>query len=304
MRRVPVVLCIGASFFALNAFPANAGTHRSAFAPPSVRLTPPDEAAASPLLTPPSLFGSGLFAQRVIEEDEEEKRKAAAQREQKPLRKKNPWVAMALGAAVPGAGHVYVKGPGLTSFLYAGAEVASWLLKYTWNKDGNDKIDEYEDYAWRGDLKYTPDDEYEWTPDPDEGHWSWTRWRTQRGLPGGCQEGMPWDEADSLLVHFWHDNRHEFFEDIGKYDRYDCGWMQASFRTTYVSMRDEANDLLGRARTMSQVILLNHLASGIHAFFVAKGHNRQVQPATQIDWDIRPDADGGMRAQLLVRRRF
>jgi hypothetical protein len=107
-----------------------------------------------------------------------------------------------------------------------------------------------------------------------------------------------------MLVQFWFNNRGEFYEDIGKYDKYACGWLDPGFRAKYLSMRNEANDLYDRSRMMKQVVLLNHVGSALHAFFIAKRHNRRLEPRTELRWDVSPDPGGALRAQLSVFRKF
>ncbi len=302
--RIAFLAAAAGSFCVFGIASANVVVERSSLTPPDAsRVTwgavPPTLPAATP-----TLFGSGIFAQRVIEEEEKRKKEEEARKEVKPRRPKSPWLAMALSAAVPGAGQFYVKGPNVMTFASVGVEAAGWLLKESWESDGHDKEQEYRDYAWIGQLARTPGGVYEAEIVREDGHWSWEQWRRDRGTECHGGENEDYEAADSVLVSFWFENRHEFYEDIGKYNRYDCGWYSPEYRQTYLSKRDEANDLLGRASTMSQVILLNHLASAVHAFFVAKSHNRHVVPETEINWDIGPEEGGGLRAQLLVRKHF
>ena len=112
-------------------------------------------------------------------------------------------------------------------------------------------------------------------------------------------------ETDSMLVDFYFNNRREFYEDIGKYDKYQCGWFSPDLRARYRTMRGEANDLLEQSRQMSQVILLNHLVSSVHAYFSARSHNKQIDAVeSDLRLDFAPDDDGGLRANLVYRREF
>lgn len=256
-----------------------------------------------------SLFGTGLLAQRVLDDDELMPKK---DEEEETLRFKNPFLAMALSAAVPGAGQFYVDKTNLLAFAFAGAEALSWYLHFSWDSDGDDKVDEYERYAWTGSLKEGEPITVENTDIlSDEGHWSWLRWRdAYRGNVEheDCFVSTSGNNVatDSMLVEFWFTNRHEFYEDIGKYDKYDCGWTSPEFRGIYQDMRIEANNLFDRARRMSQVILLNHVVAGVHAFFQAKSHNKRVeaQSRSELKWDIRPDYTGAPFAQLVFNHRF
>jgi hypothetical protein len=190
--------------------------------------------------------------------------------------------------------------------LYAGVEATAWLLHLSWDSDGDERTREYQAYAWKGEL-----DPVAGAPRNDvlseAGHWSWERWRlAYDGQIEGCDliPSIRYPETDSMLVQFWFNNRGEFYEDIGKYDKYACGWLDAGFRTTYLSMRNEANDLYDQSRLMKQVVLLNHVGSALHAFFIAKRHNRRVEARTELRWDVAPDPGGTLRAQLSVFRKF
>jgi len=272
------------------------------FAPaPGVRPAPPTLGLASTSLP-------DYLAQRVLDEDEDEEKPPE---EPKPKQRKNPWLALGLSAALPGAGQFYLNPRSAVPFVYAGIEAVSWVLRVSWDHDGDEKTREFEEYAWQGAV------------DPvagaplneilnEEGNWSWERWR-EGYRAGECEDaGRDFAEfvaTDSTLVTFWFTNRREFYEDIGKYDKYDCGWLSADRRETYRSMRNEANDLLERSRQMGQVILLNHLASSLHAYFQAKGHNSGLEKDTggvlpDVRMRFAPDAGGGLRAQLVLRRDF
>ncbi len=250
-----------------------------------------------------------LLAQRVIgdgKKSPDDEKKTAE--EDEPESPRSPWLAMGLSAALPGAGQFYVNRGNLLSFVYAGVEVLSWYLRSAWEQDGDEKTEEFEQFAWQGKL-----DDTEGAPLNEilreEGNWSWERWRAAyRGedVPEGCVLVERANaETDSMLVDFYFHNPREFYEDIGKYDKYQCGWFSPELRTRYRSMRAEANDLLQQSRSMKQVILLNHLVSSVHAFFQAKGHNKRIEAAdSDLRLDFEPDVDGGLRANLVYRRQL
>jgi hypothetical protein len=283
----------------------------ASFAPAGVvqPSAPGTRRAIVPALPLPGLRETEL-AQRVLDEGETKPSEARP----RTLTPKSPWLALGLSAAVPGAGQFYLNPRSVLPFVYAGIEAVAWVLRISWDHDGDEKTREYERFAWRGDV-----DPVSGAPLNDilrdEGNWSWERWREgyRTEDDGQCEDASrdfgEFVATDSTLVTFWFTNRHEFYEDIGKYDKYDCGWLNPERREVYRSMRAEANDLLEQSRQMAQVILLNHLASGLHAFFQAKSHNRQVEDQSDsrvpdIRMHFAPDPGGGLHTELVFRRRF
>jgi len=310
MRRTPrwvVGLCGGAVLIVAGAASSLASSGFGSHTASNGRLGP---ASADPFLDQ-GLYGDGLLTQRVLDPGQEMPRPGDEPDEPRELTPKNPWLAMGLSAALPGAGQFYLDRSNLLSYVYVGVEALAWYLNVTWDRDGDDKTREFEEFAWRGvvaEVDGAPRNEIL----EEEGHWSWARWReTYRGEadpPPGCElffDVFDYEEVDSTLVYFWFENRREFYEDIGKYDKYGCGWANPEDRETYRAMRAEANDLLNRSRNMRSVILVNHLASAIHAFFQARRHNAMVEEQrNDLRLHFTPEREGGMRANLIFSRSF
>jgi hypothetical protein len=278
-----------------------------------VPAAPPSLVEAPPVSSP--AYIDGILAQRVLDDDEE-KPKGPGEETDEPrvLSRKNPWVAMGLSALLPGAGQFYLDRSNPLAFAYVGVEALAWYLHFQWESDGDEKTREFEEYAWQGsvvaDAGALNGYEVETT---DGSHWSWERWRESFGQPEGClqPDNIDYVGTDSTLVTFWFTNRREFYEDIGKYDKYDCGWRSSEFRDIYRSMRNETNDILERARLMTQVVLLNHLTSSIHAFFLARSHNKRVdaieedRASRELHWRFSPDPDySGLGAKLWLTQKF
>lgn len=275
--------------------------------------------------TPPALldeipsaspgFFDGMLSQRVLDGDEKKPKPQGEQEEEKVLTRRSPWLAMGLSLALPGAGQFYLDKSNLLAYAYVGVEALAWYLHFSWESDGDEKTREFQEYAWKGSIAPNVDELNGYEVATTAGsHWSWERWRESFGQPEGCTQpdNIDYVATDSTLVTFWLTNRREFYEDIGKYDKYDCGWRSKEFRDIYRSMRNETNDILERARLMTQVVLLNHVASGIHAFFLARSHNNRVDAMEEEDrssrdlrWRFSPEPDySGLRAQLWLTQRF
>jgi hypothetical protein len=281
----------------------------------SVGLSPaPPALTDAPAVTSLSYFHD-LLAQRVL--DAEEKKPKPEDHADEPAAvptRKNPWLAMGLSAVLPGAGQFYLDKSNPLAFAYVGVEALSWFLHFQWESDGDEKTKEFQEYAWRGSVDASSGELNGYEVATASGsHWSWERWRESFGQPEGClqPDNIDYVATDSTLVTFWFTNRREFYEDIGKYDKYDCGWRSAEFRDIYRSMRNETNDILERARLMTQVALLNHLTASVHAFFLARSHNKRVDALEQegssreLRWRFSPEPDhGGLRAQLSLTQRF
>jgi hypothetical protein len=264
---------------------------------------------AEDLIPGVTLSADELLAQRVLDDDEKKPEPETAEDEQAEvarLKKKNPWIAMGLSAALPGAGQWYTRPGSLYSFLFLGVEATAWFLHESWDNDGEEKTREFQEFAWDGVVHPTNG-----APQNDvtdlSGNWSWNRWRDSFGQPEGCLQptNIDYPQTDSTLVSFWFTNRREFFEDIGKYDKYDCGWTSPGARGIYVDMRDETNSILERARQMTQVVLLNHIASAVHAYFITRAQNQRIdEVAADVRMGFHSDPQGNLGAQLVIQRRF
>jgi hypothetical protein len=174
----------------------------------------------------------------------------------KPVRK--PGVSFLLSAILPGAGQLYNGDD--RGYLYLGIEAAAWFARLSYLDAGNRKESEFERYA--------------------DVHWTRDLYRTQRDSLGANYHA----EDDTLLSEFLLRDQQQYYEEIGKYDKFRAGWddWAATYdpandralspnRAHYRKMRQQSNDLLDRARLALAAAMVNRVVSGVDAFRTARG---------------------------------
>ncbi|MBD3165056.1 hypothetical protein GF324_00490 [bacterium] len=225
--------------------------------------------------------------------------------------KKNPGRAILLSALIPGAGQLYAQKPfWAAGFFIVEAAMIGGAVSYA--IQGADKEDEYESFArthW--DEELYRDFEY-WlaTSNPN---------LPQDERFGGDQTSwnqLPWGEKLTFLPNnFTHElpeqETQQYFEMIGKYlSQFGVGWPSdlidpnnpdyqsflnqlsrwdqdsddfegwpSNQAATYIDMRDQSNQLLNMSANFTMVLMVNHVASALHAGFAVRSHNRKIAEA-------------------------
>jgi hypothetical protein len=184
---------------------------------------------------------------------------ARADEGSKPVRK--PGVAFLMSAILPGAGQLYNGDH--RGYLYLGIEAAAWFARLSYLDAGNKKENEFEAYADR--------------------HWGLSIYRDSAG-----SLGSNWSAAnDSLIVWFRGNDSQQYYEEVGKYDKYRSGWDDFAStydpgndralspnRAKYKSMRVQSNDLLDNARLALAAAMVNRVVSGVDAYRTARARSR------------------------------
>jgi hypothetical protein len=177
----------------------------------------------------------------------------------KPVR--GPGVSFLLSAILPGAGQLYNGDQ--RGYLFLGIEAAAWFARLSYLDAGDRKEAEFERYADR--------------------HWSLSRYRSSSGILG-----CTWTaEYDSLITGFFAHNQQQYYEEVGKYARFRCGWddFAATYdpsndqalspnRAHYRAMRKQSNDMLNHARLALGVAVVNRAVSAVDAFRTARSRSR------------------------------
>ncbi len=175
-------------------------------------------------------------------------------------RSMNPGLAFLMSAVLPGSSQLYMGSK--RGYAYLGVEAAGWFARTHYLDAGDKRRTEYEAFARR--------------------HWSLKRYRDSfdddRCLYTAAN--------DSVLVHYWENDRQQYYESIGKYDRYRCGWddfaethdpadnrADSPNRSRYRDMRRQGNDLLDNARLSLGFLFLNRVVSGVDAFRIARARS-------------------------------
>jgi hypothetical protein len=174
---------------------------------------------------------------------------------------RRPGVAFLMSAILPGAGQLYNGDH--RGYLYLGLEAGAWFARLSYLDAGNTREGEYESFARR--------------------HWEFGKYRAAAGM-----DGCTWSAADdSVLLWFNAHDMQQYYEEIGKYDKYRCGWDDFSFdpdhprtlspnRSHYRDMRKQSNDLLSNARLALAVAVVNRVISGVDAFRSARRRSESL----------------------------
>lgn len=172
-----------------------------------------------------------------------------------------PKKVLLFSAILPGAGELYC-GSYWKSALFLGIEAGAWTMYAIYNNKGNDKEQEFEDYANQ--------------------HWDankWTAWFNTLT-----------EEEQKVFSHELPDTKtQQYYEMIGKYNQFLVGWEgvpldltsseihdpnnTSPLREHYMDMRDESNKLFKRATSGIYFAMFNHVLSAIDAAWTAKRHN-------------------------------
>ncbi|RLC48276.1 MAG: hypothetical protein DRH57_02480 [Candidatus Cloacimonadota bacterium] len=123
--------------------------------------------------------------------------------------------AMLFSSLVPGAGQVYVNHKRIVNYIFPIVEIAAWYGYLHYDKKGDDKTDEYKDYADEHYLRSRQHfvQDYIWRKCVD-GYY-----RTDLYYNSDATD---WQDTNYFLLD--DTNTQHFYEDIGKYNKYIYGW--------------------------------------------------------------------------------
>ncbi len=157
--------------------------------------------------------------------------------------------AMALSAAIPGAGQLYVGER--SGWLFVVAEAAGW----------------FEDWYMRRRGRQIRDDAIRYAGDPND---SLSRFSFQ------VYEARTGRDASDLEALYAAD-RNLFYYVIGRDERYRSGWADDSaeeiMRDQFISIREDAEVRFKRARYFEAALWVNHLLAAADAWHAARTHN-------------------------------
>ena len=170
---------------------------------------------------------------------------------------KRPGISFLSSAIIPGAGQYY-NGSKKRAAAFLAVEVGLWVGYAAFQGKGRDKEDEYQALA----------DQY----------WDFTRYNpTEDEQSQG--HTIPLDANDNVI------KTNEYYENIGKYDKFNRGWEGAIIgsnsttteeREVYLNLRKDSNDFFGLATTAASLVILNHILSVGDAIFTAKKLNDEA----------------------------
>ncbi|MEO5989069.1 MAG: hypothetical protein ABIU54_03345 [Candidatus Eisenbacteria bacterium] len=160
--------------------------------------------------------------------------------------------ALALSAAVPGAGQLYV-GEG-SGWWYLLAEAAGWTGRHLSYR----KADRYA----RDAAKFVGD------PYDSSSTWSFARYQYYTGA------------ATDRLETLWSVDRDAFYTSIERDPQYLAGYSGAKPEITFLSfrdLRDKRDQTLVRTRYIETALIVNHLFAAWDAMRAARFHNLPLQ---------------------------
>ncbi|MCH7620044.1 MAG: hypothetical protein IH880_09825 [Candidatus Marinimicrobia bacterium] len=164
---------------------------------------------------------------------------------------KRPGISFLGSAVIPGAGQLY-NGSMKRAAAFFALEVGLWTGFAAFRGKAFNKEDEYEALA----------DKY----------WDFFVW-----IPGADNTSGHTIDVDLMGNPIKSD---EYYENIGKYDKFNSGWDGSvndtdatAERKLYLNLREDSNDLFALATTMANLVMFNHLISVADAVFTAKKLN-------------------------------
>lgn len=218
--------------------------------------------------------------------------------------KRKPMIAGLLSAVLPGAGQYYNEDYWKTA-IFVALEAAAITTSIIYNGKGDDKTDEFENYADQhfSVVKYAEwilehrtalglGDEQTITIDPDVTKQPWER--------------VNWDELHAAErnvrmgdISFSHTLEHygeqQYYEMIGKYPQFSHGWddkpdtspvwndpVSSNF-SFYSTMRGDANDFYNMADRAILFLYVNHVLSAVEAIWSAIRFNNNIAVKMQVE---------------------
>jgi hypothetical protein len=180
---------------------------------------------------------------------------------------KSPFKAFMLSMAVPGLGEYYL-GSRIKAGSFFALDAILWTGYFIYRGKGNDKEQEYKDYAQEHYLWNTYIQWWDTVPDSIQDKYSHT---------------LPWDSTAAQPIF-----NHEYYENIGKYHQFQVGWddiginnppspdggFVSDHRAFYLNLRKKSNDYFTTASTIAMVSIANHIISAFDAAIGAKKYNK------------------------------
>ena len=167
--------------------------------------------------------------------------------------------AILLSGLVPGAGEIY-NGSFIKGFVFIGIEALGWSSYFKNNKNGRNIEDEFHMFA--------------------DTHWSEVKYLNileNYELEHGR-------EPTNLTHELPEEKTQQYYEMIGKYDQFACGWEDcdewdgySERRFYYEDKRYQSNKYLKKAITATSIIFINRIISLIDTIWGVKLYNDRVK---------------------------
>lgn len=220
--------------------------------------------------------------------------------------KKSPLLGGLLSLVLPGAGEFY-SGSYLKAGIFFVVEAAVVTTAVIYNNKGNNKTDEFQNYA---DQQWSVVKYAQWIVDhkdilglPDNLTYSDIIVKTDPNL-------APWQQVDFRKLNYYESQvgsngygfthqlpvhgEQQYYELIGKYHQYSPGWAQfnpsdadphdiPAQMQSYSVMRGDANSYYNTAETAVIGIYLNHFLSALDGAWSAIRFNKDIAFNTRVN---------------------
>ncbi len=178
---------------------------------------------------------------------------------------RSPGKSFLYSIAVPGAGQLYTKSR-TKAVIFMGVEALAWTGYYMYHHSGRTKESDFRAYA---DKYWDPELYYDWLV---ETH-------------GITDDHNPSQLTGDTFTHHLPDTKtQQYYEEIGKYDQFEYGWIDtdyrrgdstSAYRDKYLHSRADANSQFDKAKIGAIVSIANHLVSAFDAALSARKYNRE-----------------------------
>lgn len=207
-------------------------------------------------------------------------------------KEKNPVLAAALSAVIPGAGEFYAKSY-IKSAIFLGVEAGLWITYAIFQNKGDEQTNFYRKYA--------------------DDNWNvrkYAGWLIDQGFQGSGQINLSTQDLEQLRLQinacedsagFSHKlppyGDQQYYEVIGKYRNYMAGWSDVSGITKnnyetitvpyqinyYMDEREQANSYYNNGSLTLTVVILNHLLSAADAVWSVSLFNKSLEVNTSVN---------------------
>jgi hypothetical protein len=191
---------------------------------------------------------------------------------------KSEGLALGLGTALPGAGHLYVGES--SGWLYLLAESAGWAGRWIERRNATRRWD---------DLVTTLGD-----PRDSSSTFSFDRYQAATGAT-----------ADELVA-LWSGDRNAFYRTLASDRSYLAGFSPVSGASSYdhiATLLESHDDALRRASIVDRLLVVHHVIAAIDALRAARAHNLPLRQQYQLELGERW-RHGGPELRAAIVRRF
>jgi hypothetical protein len=210
-------------------------------------------------------------------------------------KKYSPLRAALYSAILPGAGQFYTKSY-WQSAAFFGSEVLAWVLYASYENEGDQKTDEFKNYAdehWSV-VQYASWINVNFSRSLNTNPVDWSDLNKAEWEIGGGDPAIT--QPTGFTHQLAHYGEQQYYEMIGKYAQFGGGWDDAAtFKpggyttgdvtsgnvspnfSKYSAMRGDANNFYNIATTVSYLIVVNHVLSAVEAAWNASKINHRIQ---------------------------